>query len=236
VLTPHPSWWADATALPDENVLAVACDQLGVDLHLLHPAAAHDSTQLSALITAVKRAMAAEYVRELSTRTLANAKRLGSLGAHLGGKPGFGYRRMLVDQDGHHLGLLEHGTRKTHASQHVILVPGPDDEIALVNWMYRQVAEEDQSITQLVQRLAMRGAVTDQGRSWTRATVLTVLTSPRYIGTLVYNRTNTHLGGRRRRNAPSEMVCISDAFAGIVPQAVYHQVQDALAERGEIKR
>ena len=231
VLTPHPSWWANAAMLPDERVLAGACEQLGLDLHLLHPNT-QDSQFIGTVVKMIKQYMSGEYSRELSAKVLEGAKRLGNTGAHLGGKAGFGFRRMLIDQDGHHLGLLEHGTHKTQSNQRVVLVPGPADEIALVNWMYRQIAEEGQSISQLVNTLASRGAVTDQGRPWTRATVITVLTSPRYIGTLVYNRSNTQLGRRRHLNDISDVVSVPEAFPGIVPPMLYDQVQDILAERG----
>jgi hypothetical protein len=231
VLTPHHSWWAPATTLPDEHVLTGACAQLGLDLHVLHPSA-QDSQFIGIVVKMVKQYMAGEYARELSAKVLDGAKRMGHTGAHLGGKAGYGYRRMLIDRDGHHLGLLEHGIRKTQSTQRVILVPGPAEEIALVNWMYRQIAEDGQSISQLVTTLATRGATTDQGRPWTRPTVRTVVSSPRYIGTLMYNRTNTQLGGRRHRNAPSDVVCVPAAFPGIVPRALYDQVQDVLAERG----
>ena len=234
VLTPHASWWVPTTVLPDEKVLAGACEQLDIVLHLLHPNA-QDSPFIGTIVQIIKQYMASEYARELSAKVLDGAKRLGQTGAHLGGKAGYGYRRMLIDRDGHHLGLLEHGIRKTQSTQRVILVPGPDDEITLVNWMYRQIAEEGQSIPQLVTALATRRATTDQGRPWTRTTVRTVVTSSRYIGTLIYNRTNTQLGGRRHLNATSDVITVPNAFPGIVPAALYHIVQDALAARGEIK-
>lgn len=230
VLLPDTSWWTGMKRFPDFHTLAEACQQQDVDMHPIRPPAS-ESAYLTTIIHAIKHAMAAEYVRELSTRVLANAKLLSHQGKYLGGKPGYGYRRMLVDQDGTHIGLLEDGAQKILASQHVTLAPGPEHEIALVNWMYQQIADDGLTVAQLVQCLAARGAVTDQGRAWTRATVLTALTSPRYIGTLVYNKTNTQLGSRRRLNGTEDIIIVPNAFPGIVPRTLYDRVQAMLAKQ-----
>lgn len=230
VLLPDTSWWTGMQRFPDFVSLTDACQQQSVDVHPIRPPES-ESAYLTSIIHAVKQAMAAEYVRELSMRVLANAKRMSQQGKYLGGKPGYGYRRMLVDQDGTPIGLLEDGAQKKLASQHVTLAPGPEHEIALVHWMYQQIADDGLTVAQLVQRLAARGAVTDQGRAWTRATVRTVLTSPRYIGTLVYNKTNTQLGSRRRLNGMEDIITVPNAFPGIVPRALYDRVQAALAKQ-----
>lgn len=230
VLLPHPSWTSCDASLPDIDLLTSVCQQYGVTPQLLHPEVL-DEPFTATIVKLIKQYMAGEYSRTLSTRVLARAKQLGNQGVYLGGKAGFGYRRMLVEHDGTHVGLLEDGARKALATQHVTLVPGPEQEITLVNWMYRQVAEEGLTVAQLVQRLAARGAVTDQGRAWTRATVRTVLTSPRYIGTLVHNKTNTQLGSRRRLNGMEDIITVPNAFPGIVPRALYDRVQAALAKQ-----
>jgi DNA invertase Pin-like site-specific DNA recombinase len=59
-----------------------------------------DNTPMSAVMKSLKRAMAGEYSRELSAKVFAGQCRLISLGFRQGGTPGYGLRRLLLDQHG----------------------------------------------------------------------------------------------------------------------------------------
>ena len=73
----------------------------------------------------LKRTTGGEISRELSVRVFNGQKRLAELGFKQGGMPGYGLRRMLVSPNRAHKQLLEHGQRKSIATDRVILVPGP---------------------------------------------------------------------------------------------------------------
>jgi DNA invertase Pin-like site-specific DNA recombinase len=67
----------------------------------------NDGSPVSTIVKGVKRAMAGEYSRELSTKVFAGQCRLIELGFRQGGPAGFGLRRVLIDQSGSVKGELE---------------------------------------------------------------------------------------------------------------------------------
>jgi hypothetical protein len=126
------------------------------------------------------------------------------LGFRQGGAAGFGLRRVLVNERGEIKGELKRGEHKSLQTDRVILMPGPDEEVAWVNKMYRWLIKEDLSFREIADRLNEEGVTTDLDRPWNSGTVRTVLTNEKYIGNNVYNRssfklTKLHVGTKRRR-------------------------------------
>ena len=68
--------------------------------------------------------------------------KLIELGFRQGGTAGFGLRRQLVDQGGHPKQLLKFGEQKSLQTDRVVLVPGPTEELAVVQRIYRQFIDE----------------------------------------------------------------------------------------------
>src|SRR5713101_4639718 len=91
-----------------------------------------DNAPMSAVMKSLKRAMAGEYSRELSAKVFAGQCRLITLGYRQGGTPGYGLRRLLLDQQGQPKTLLARGERKSFQLERVILTPGPSEEVATV--------------------------------------------------------------------------------------------------------
>ena len=60
----------------------------------------NDGSPVATIVKSVKRAMAGEYSRELSTKVFAGQCRLIELGFRQGGPAGFGLRRVLIDERG----------------------------------------------------------------------------------------------------------------------------------------
>lgn len=81
--------------------------------------------------------MAVEYSRELSIKVFASQYRLIKLGFEQAGAPGFGLRRVLVNERGEIKGELKCGEHKSLQTYRVILMPGPDEEVVWVNKVYR---------------------------------------------------------------------------------------------------
>jgi DNA invertase Pin-like site-specific DNA recombinase len=73
----------------------------------------NDASPMSAVIKSLKRAMAGEYSRELSTKVFAGQCRLITLGYRQGGTAGYGIRRLLLDQHGQPKTTLARGERKS---------------------------------------------------------------------------------------------------------------------------
>src|SRR5688572_19133870 len=114
------------------------CKQAGIKVHYCAEQFENDGGPTSTIIKSVKRAMAGEYSRELSTKVFQGQCRLIELGYRQGGAPGFGLRRMLVNIAGEAKGVLSRGEQKSLQTDRVVLVPGPEEELGVVRWIYEQ--------------------------------------------------------------------------------------------------
>jgi DNA invertase Pin-like site-specific DNA recombinase len=151
------------------------CRRAGISVHYCAEQFENDGSPVSTIVKGVKRAMAGEYSRELSSKVFQGACRLIQMGYKQGGTAGFGLRRMLIDQNGQHKGLLKMGEHKSLQTDRVILVRGPDDEVANVHWIYDAFVRQGRSESAIAQELNSRGVRTDFDREWTRGSVHQVL-------------------------------------------------------------
>jgi DNA invertase Pin-like site-specific DNA recombinase len=74
------------------------CKRAGIGVHYCAEQFENDGSPVSTIVKGVKRAMAGEYSRELSTKVFAGQCRLIEHGFRQGGPPGYGLRRRLIDQ------------------------------------------------------------------------------------------------------------------------------------------
>src|SRR6516165_5109125 len=72
------------------------CRRANIQVHYCAEPFDNDGSITSTIVKTIKRAMAAEFSRELSTKVFAGQCRLVELGYRQGGLPGFGLRRMLI--------------------------------------------------------------------------------------------------------------------------------------------
>jgi DNA invertase Pin-like site-specific DNA recombinase len=191
----------------------------------------NDGSPVSTIVKGVKRAMAGEYSRELSAKVFAGQCRLIELGFRQGGPAGFGLRRVLIDQAGNIKSELSRGEHKSLQTDRVILVPGPEREVRIVNDMFRWLIEEDLSIGDIAGRLNGMGIRTDIDRRWTYSTARQVLTNEKYIGNNIYNRQSFKLKKLHVKNPPEMWIKKEGAFDGIVPVEVFFTAQRILAVR-----
>ncbi len=96
----------------------------------------NDGSMPANVIKVMKRAMAGEYSRELSTKVFLGQCRLVELGFRQGGPLGYGLRRLLINEHREPKGQLRRGEQKSIQTDRVILVPGPEDEVATVRRIY----------------------------------------------------------------------------------------------------
>ncbi|NVD45097.1 recombinase family protein [Altererythrobacter sp. HHU K3-1] len=205
----------------------------GVHVHYCAEQFENDGSIGSSIIKTVKRAMAGEYSRELSVKVFAGQANLIRLGYRQGGAAGFGLRRLLVDQNGEAKGTLDRGEHKSIATDRVILVPGPEDEVVVVREVYRRFVDKGESEAQIALDLNARRIRTDLGRAWTRGTVHQLLINEKYIGNNVWARTSFKLKGEHIENAPEEWIRADGAFEPIVEQAMFEAAQEMIARRSE---
>ena len=217
---------------PDQSAaIEYACQQVDVEVHYCMEQFVNDGSPVSNIIKAVKRSMAAEYARELSNKVFAGQCRLIRLGFRQGGMAGYGLRRMRIDQNREPQGILDRGQYKSLQTDRVILVPGPDEEVENVRWMYRQFVDGGRLENEIAALLNERGIRTDLGRPWTRGTVHQVLTNEKYIGHNVYNRHSYKLEGTHKDNPKEEWVRADGAFEPIVDQSLFFTAQGMIRER-----
>ncbi len=191
----------------------------------------NDGSPLATIYKGIKRSMAGEYSRELSTKVFAGQCRLVQLGYHQGGPAGYGLRRALLDERQDFKGELSRGQHKSIQTDRVILIPGPQTEIEVVQRIYQQFVYDRLPERTIADGLNAEGLTTDLDRPWTRGTVHQVLTNEKYIGNNVYNRTSSKLRQRTVRNAPELWVRCDGAFQGIVSAELFTKVREIILER-----
>jgi DNA invertase Pin-like site-specific DNA recombinase len=147
------------------------CKRAGIGVQYCAEQFENDGSPISTIVKGVKRAMAGEYSRELSAKVFTGQCRLIELGYRQGGAPGYGLRRRLIDQGGFAKTELERGEQKSIQTDRVILVPGPEEEVDTVRWIYRAFVEERRPESEIAAELNARGIATDFRRPWTRGTV-----------------------------------------------------------------
>ena len=207
------------------------CKRAGIAVHYCAEQFENDGSNISSIFKTVKRGMAGEYSRELSVKVFQGACRLIQLGYKQGGPAGFGLRRMLIDHTGQQKTLLKKGEHKSIQTDRVILVPGPPEEVEIVQWMYRAFAEEGKQEAEIAAILNQRGILTDLDRQWTRGTVHEVLTNEKYIGHNVYHRTSNKLKKKHVNNPPSMWVKAEKAFQAIVDERLFFLAQGIIIAR-----
>lgn len=199
----------------------VRCRQMGVSVQYCAEQFTNDGSPVSNIIKSVKRMMAGEYSRELSVKVFAGQSRLIEMGYRQGGAAGYGLRRQLLDASGlpkYELGVGEH---KSIQTDRVVLVPGPSEEVELVQRIYRLFVDEGRSEREIAHWLNARGILTDLSRPWSRGAVHQVLINEKYIGNNVWNRTSFKLKQARRRNGPEHWVRADGAYRPIVSELLF---------------
>ena len=207
------------------------CRRRGISIHYCAEQFENDGSPISTIVKGVKRAMAGEYSRELSAKVFAGQCRLIELGYRQGGMAGFGLRRMRIDRNGNSQGILKPGEYKSLQTDRVILVLGPEEELEVIRWIYREFVDGGQSESAIAAALNQRGVMTDLGRAWSRGTVHQILTNEKYIGNNVYNRRSFKLKKKRVENTPEMWIRGDKAFEAIVDPQDFFTAQGMIRER-----
>jgi DNA invertase Pin-like site-specific DNA recombinase len=209
------------------------CRRAGVSVHYCAEQFENDGSPMSTVMKSMKRTMAGEYSRELSSKVFQGACRLIQLGYKQGGTAGFGLRRMLIDQSGARKALLKMGEQKSIQTDRVVLVRGPEEEIKIVRWIFQAFIGEGKSESEIGAILNAQGVVTDFGRAWTRATVHQVLTNEKYIGNNVYHRTSCKLKSKHVINPPEKWIRADGVFDCVVEPELFWRAREIILARSQ---
>jgi DNA invertase Pin-like site-specific DNA recombinase len=240
VLVYDVSRWGRFQDADESAYYEYTCKKANISLHYCVEQFLNDGSAYSALIKALKRTMAAEYSRELSVKVYAAQARFAGMGFHQGGSPGYGFKRLLVDARGNAKGWLQPGERKGLQSDRILLVPGPNKDIAVVRQIFKWFAVERRSLVGIATLLNRRKIKPErcmrhpEQALWTRQRVHQILTNPKYMGTVVYNRTNSKLSGKIVSNPVEAWVRKEGAVEPMVAAEVYLKVQQLLKDRSRV--
>ena len=206
------------------------CKSAGVPVHYCAETFANDGTLPSLIMKALKRTMAGEYSRDLGVRVFAGMKRLTLLGFKAGGVPGYGLRRMLVSASGVPKQELALGDRKNIATDRVILVPGPPNEVQTVKEIYRMYISDRRSLCAIARKLNSNSVPRPGHAKWDFSAVRTILTHPKYIGYAVFGRLSKKLNTPAVKVPKSEWILRPGAFEPIVDPATFAEAQKVLGQ------
>ncbi len=207
------------------------CRRAGIQVAYCAEQFENDGSPVSTIVKGVKRAMAGEYSRELSSKVFAGQCRLIEMGYRQGGPAGFGLRRVLIDQSGISKGTLTRGQHKSLQTDRVILRPGPPEEVEVVDRIYRWFIDDGLQESTIAARLNQEGILTDLDRPWTRGTVHEVLTNEKYVGDNVFNRTSFKLKKQFVLNTPDMWIRKEGAFEAVVNRAMFYTAQGIIRAR-----
>jgi len=231
ILVYDVSRWGRFQDADESAHLEYLCRLSGVQVEYCAEPFVNDGTPFSSVCKVLKRALAAEYSRELSTKVYAGKRRLIELGFRQGGTPGFGLRRCLISASGERKGLLARGEYKSIATDRTILVPGPPEEVAIVHRIYDDYVRKDLGAWSISYALNREGIRSESGGRWTEALVKRVLTSEKYVGDSVWGRQSCKLKTAHRNTDPSTWVRYSGAFEPIVSRELFEKAQRVRAKR-----
>ncbi|MDO7843785.1 recombinase family protein [Sphingomonas immobilis] len=170
------------------------CREAGVPVRYCSEAFDNDGGGMASIVKQMKRVMAAEYSRELSTKVSRAQRQQAGLGYKQGGTTVVGVRRQLVDRHGRPRKLLKAGERKALAAERVAWIAGPPEEVDMVRRAFRMFVHDEMRITAIAHEL--NGHCKDERgrRFWTYDTVRHMLSNEIYIGTYVFGRRRSNLG------------------------------------------
>lgn len=230
ILVYDVSRWGRFQNPDDAAIYEVRCRWAGVPVHYCAEHFENDGSVISSIMKALKRAMAAEYSRELSAKVTEGHVRMLERGFHQGGFPSFGMQRVLLDCDGNRKGVLKRGERKYLQSDRVVLEPGPREDVAIVNEIYRRYLH-GASQRALVDDLNKRAILNSRGRPWTIVGMLKLLSSEAYIGNVVWGKSTCKLGSTKKLTPPNQWIRHEQVFAPTVDPRMFWKVQAELRRR-----
>jgi DNA invertase Pin-like site-specific DNA recombinase len=207
------------------------CRRAGIEVIYCGERFANDAGPYASLLKSMKRVMAAEYSRDLSEKVFTAQARFIAMGFKQGGHAGYGLRRLALKACGTPRAILEYGESKISATDRVVLVWGPDHEVATVRRVYGLYLKQGASEAGLARLLNSETVPSEFGRPWTRAMINSLLTNVKYCGALAYNRRSCKLSTRRTRNAADRWIVKPEAVAPIVDADLFAQVQAERARR-----
>jgi DNA invertase Pin-like site-specific DNA recombinase len=231
VLVYDVSRWGRFQDIDESAYYEYICKRAGVAVCYCAEPFENDGSALAAIAKGIKRLAAAEYSRELSVKVFNAQRRLVELGYHQGGQAGYGMRRLLISDKGVPKGELKPGEIKNIFTDRILLIPGPQQEVAVVRWIFDSFVRRRKGEGEIAKILNKRNIKSVNGRLWTGEKVHSVLVNEKYVGNNIWNRCSVKLKGPRVENEPDKWVRADGAFQAIISRPQFDAAQTKIRER-----
>lgn len=201
------------------------CKALHVPVYYCAEAFGHDPDLPTFILKTLRRVVAAEYSRELSVKCFRGQKHLAGLGFRMGALPGYGLRRLAMSPDGKSAQILGSHEWKSVASDRVVLIPGPEEEVSVVRLIFDLATRSKTSFRAIARELSKRGIRYRADSEWTDHSVGRLIRNRKYAGYNVWNRVSRNLGMSEKRNSIDEWVVVPQSHFAIVDDATFEIAQ-----------
>ncbi len=158
------------------------------------------------------------YSMNLATETVKGMRENAERGYCNGGRVPYGYR-------------LERVGNGNGGREHSRLVPGPEDEVALVREMFDMAANHGMGIKRIANALNARGIPAPASKHWNASTVSSMLSNRAYVGDRVWMRSRKNGRDGRSRTDKSDWIVAEDAHEPLIDRDLFERRQALAAKR-----
>lgn len=162
VLVLDVSRWGRFQDLDEAAYHEYHCRKNGVQVVYVGEAVPVSRTPFDSLFKQIRRAAAAEYSRDLASKSRAGQVHVINMGFAVGKMPCFGYRRESVSADGARVKTLEYWEGKPTPTDRVRWRLGPEQEILAVQRVFREYVA-GVSLPQIAARANQAGLTSHKG-------------------------------------------------------------------------
>lgn len=184
--------------------------------------AGQTATPMTALLKALKRAMAAEFSRELALKVQQAQRSAVALGFQIGRLPCIGVSRLACSSAGASRPLGD--GERPRKGERVVWVPGPPHELALVRRIFSEYVTSAITLNALVAKLNAEEH-TARGRPFTRTMVRCLMGSEILYGDFVWGRRKAGARAQRRLDGDPAIVRGVSVMEPIVPRELWERAQ-----------
>lgn len=212
---------------PDQSAhYEFMCVEAGVQVAYCAEPFDNDGSPTATLIKQIKRAMAAEYSRDLSQKVSLARRTIRAQGFWVGGNPPYGYRRQVVDRSGQPSDSPDLSVWQKRQGVHTRLILGPANEVAIVRRIFQMYSRPKMKVASIVRWLNTNNIPNNTGRAWVSARVCHLLQNETYVGNLVAKHRIAEVGGDRKVLLPEqEWIVAEDAVPAIVSKRIFRKAQ-----------
>jgi len=214
------------------------CSEAGVRVAYCAEPFENDGSPTSALLKHLKRAMAAEYSRDLSQKVSRAQRGLLSEGYWTGGRVPFAFRRVFTYRDGPPVPAVTNALMRKQQGVRTRLILGPDSEVALVRRIFRMYLRSTATFATVSRALARDRMVRDTWGFWSPRRVAHTLRNEVYAGRLIGGRRIRGVGETWGVPAPREQwIVAEDAVPAVVSEDTFQAARrKRLRRSGPITR